>query len=79
MSTRKPDIKDKTGLDEIVSNLVEKGRAHFMHLGIFQVVERKGRQRYDVKKRKMVPYPAYRTIKFTPSKPLREMLNKKRK
>lgn len=76
MSSHTRDIKDKTGLlDDLITTIVEKGRAHFMHLGTFTLVQRKGGKRYDVTKRTMVPYGAYMTIAFNPSKPLREMLN----
>lgn len=71
----KRDIKDQEMLDTIIGTLLEQGRVHFMHLGVFEIVERKASKRWDYKKREMVPYPAYKTVHFRPARPLFERVN----
>lgn len=75
MAKKRANITDKTGIvDELVQTLSKKGAVRLVHLGLFRVVEIKGRKRYDFKKRGMVAMKPFKQIIFTPARGIREML-----
>lgn len=77
-SGKKQIIKDTTGfIDKLVEALSTGGDVQLTHFGRFRVVPVKGRKVYSFKERTMRPVPEYKIVMFTPSKGLREMLNKK--
>lgn len=49
------------------SELVKHGRVKVRELGYFTLKRMKGRQGYNIAKKKMTRYPKYNKIVFTPS------------
>lgn len=75
MAKRRTNIKDASGtIDALIAEITRSGSARLVHLGLFRVVELKGKKRFDFKARKVVEMKPYKQIIFTPSKSIREML-----
>lgn len=71
----KADVRDSGVLDGIVNALISKGSARFLWLGKFRVINKTGGKRYSFKTKAMVPYPAYKTVIFTPAEGIHDLLN----
>lgn len=65
-------------MDQLVHELATHGSARLVHLGLFRVVEVKNRKRYDFKERRVANLEPYKQITFSPSKGIRDMLQKKK-
>lgn len=68
-------IKGKV-IDDIADNLAKVGKVKATGLGKFKVVSMKARKAYNIAKGKSVLRKSYKKIKFTPTKKLRDLINK---
>ena len=77
--SKQQDVIAHDTLDTLIGTLRTKKRARFMNLGLFRVIEIKGRQRWDFRQKKMVTIPKFKTLVFTPAEGIKDLLNPSRK
>lgn len=69
-------MKNHIVTEEIISNLQKKGSHTIPLLGMFKIVQIKGRRRFDLKKKKVIAQPTYNKVTFVASDGLKEIFNK---
>lgn len=74
-ASKSNNLKDTSGLvDALVDQLSKKGVVRLVHLGLFRVLQIKGKKRYSFKTREVVDANPYKQIIFTPARGIRQML-----